>query len=140
MAVRRVDDDQIDAGCNESPDAILRVAPDSHGRADTQALMAVLGRIRIVARFLDVLDRDQAAQLERVVHDQHFLDAVLVQQRQHLVFAGAFLDRDELVLARHDVAHRVLGPFLEAQVAIRHDADELFAVDDRKRRKCSRRG
>ena len=107
------------------------IAADADRSADAQPLAIVLARIRIVARLLDVLDRDQATQAERIVDDEHFLDAVLVQQRQHFLFGSAFLDRDQTLLARHDVLDRIVRFLLEAQVAIGDDADELLAVDDR---------
>jgi hypothetical protein len=69
--------------------------------------------------------------LERVVDHQYFFDAMAVQQLQHFVFVRAFLDRDELVLARHDVAHRILGLLLETQVAAGDNADQLSVLHHR---------
>ncbi len=110
--------------CSVSP-------PTPTGGADAQALAIVLARVRIVARFLNVLDGDQAAQAERVVDNENLLDAELVQQRQHFLFGGAFRDRNQAVLARHDVLDRIVRLLFEAQVAVGHDADQLFTVDDR---------
>jgi hypothetical protein len=110
---------------------LFGIAANADRRADSQAFAIVLACARIVARLLDILDRDQATQAERVVDDQHLLDAMLVQQREHFVLGRTFLDRDQAFLARHDVAHRIVRLLLEAQIPVRHDADELFAVDDR---------
>src|SRR6185312_8161079 len=85
----------------------------------------------IVARLLDVLHRDQSAQLERLVDHQYLLDAVLVQQAQDFILTCPLLHRDELFLARHDVAHRVFGFRLEAQIAAGDDADQTIAIDNR---------
>jgi hypothetical protein len=57
---------------------------------------------------LDVLHRDHAAQAEVVVDDQHLLDAVLVQQLQHLVLGRALAHRDQPLARRHDLADRLV--------------------------------
>ena len=129
--MRGIDDDHIDAGLDQRAHALVGIATDADRGADTQALVLVFGRIRIVVRLLDVLDRDQAAQLERVVDDKHFLDAVPVQELQHLILARAFLHRNEALLARHDVLYRIFRLLLETQIAAGNDTDELLAVDDR---------
>src|SRR5699024_2740045 len=77
------------------------------------------------------LDGNQAAQFELVVDHQNLLNAVAVQQLQHLVLAGALAHGDKLVLACHDVAHRVIGPALKAHVAAGDNADQLAAVHHR---------
>ena len=58
----------------------IRVATDADGGTDAQTLVLIFRRIRIVARFLNVFDRYQPAQLKRVVHDENFLDAVTMQR------------------------------------------------------------
>ena len=131
MTVRGIDDEHVDARVDQRRDALFGIAADADRRADAQAFAIVLARVRIVARLLDVLDRDQAAQTKRIVDDQHLLDAVLVQQRQHFVLGSALLHRDQPLLARHDVLDRILGLLLEAQVAVGDDADELLAIDHR---------
>ncbi len=131
MAVRGIDDEHVDARFDQRLDALLGIAADADRRADAQPLAIVLARVRIVARLLDVLDRDEAAQAERIVDDQHLLDAMLVQQREHFVLGRAFAHGHQTILARHDVLDRIVGLLLEAQIAVGHDADELLAVDDR---------
>jgi hypothetical protein len=130
MAVRGVDDDDVDARGHERFDALLGVAADAHRRAAQQAFAAVIGGVGIVLLLLDVLDGDQAAQCEAVVHHQHLLDAVLVQQLQDFVVTGAFAHGDEAILLGHDVADRIVELLLEAHVASGDDADELAAVVD----------
>jgi hypothetical protein len=72
---------------------------------------------------LDVLDGDEAAQLEGVVDHQQLLDAVPVQQ--HL----GVLDVDPLAgghqLGGHDRRDLLVEVPLEAQVAVGEDADQL---------------
>src|SRR5690606_30442245 len=125
MAVRGVHDQHVHAGGHQRLDALLGVAAHAHRGADHQPAVRVLGGVGVVGLLLDVLDRDHAAQLEVVVDDQHLLDAVLVQQLEDLVVAGAFLDRDQAVLLGHDVAHRIVELLLEAHVAAGDDAGQL---------------
>ena len=61
------------------------------------------------------------------VHHQHLLDAMLVQQRQHLFLRRVLAHRDQALLRRHDRGHRRIELVLEAQVAVRDDADRLLA-------------
>jgi hypothetical protein len=68
-------------------DALLGAGADADRGAHPQPLVLVTAGVGVVLGLLDVLHRDHAAQLEAVVHHQHLLDAVLVQQGGHL-FAG----------------------------------------------------
>jgi len=56
---------------------------------------------------------------------------VLVQQLQHLILAGTLIDRNQFVLARHDVAHRIVEVAFEAHVAAGDDTDQFTVVDHR---------
>ena len=127
MAVRGIHHDHVHAGLGQCRDAPLGFTAHAHRRADAQAFVRILGGVRIVVRLLDVLDGDQSAQLEGVVDHQHLLDAVLVQQADDFVLGRTFLHRDQLVLAGHDVLHRIVGLLLEAQVAAGDDADQPVA-------------
>ena len=91
MAVRRVDDQDVDAGLDEQRDALVGVHTRANRGADAQRATLVFARQRIVVRFLNVLHGDHAAQLEAVlfVDDEQLLDAVLVQEAEHLVLVGA---------------------------------------------------
>ena len=90
MAVRGIHHDHVDAGRDQRLDARFGIAADADRGADQQRSPLSLAAFGLSRRLLDVLDRDQAAQLELVVDHQHLLDAVLVHQRQHFVVAGAF--------------------------------------------------
>ena len=70
---------------------------------DAQAAHRVLARQRMLARLLDVLDRNQAAQLEGIVHHQDAFQPVLVQQRHRLVAVGALLHRHQPFFRRHEI-------------------------------------
>src|SRR5689334_24582813 len=138
MTVRGIDDEHIDARVDQRRNALFGVAGDADCRADAQPLAIVLARVRVVARLLDVLDRDEAAQPKRIIDDQDLLDTELMQECQHLILGSALLHRDQPVLAGHDVLDRILGLLLEAQVAVGDDADELLAIDHRHARDVMR--
>ena len=59
------------------------------------------------------------------VDHQHLLDAVLVQQREHFFLRRVLAHGDQALLRRHDRRHRRVELRLEAQVAVRDDADHL---------------
>ena len=65
------------------------------GRAHAQAPLAVLGGVRVLQLLLDVLDRDQALQVPRPVHDEELLDPVLMEERACLVVPDVRGDGDE---------------------------------------------
>ena len=75
-AVRRIDDDHIDAGLDQRRDPVVRIVGRADGRADAERAAQVLARAREVLGFLEILGRDHALELELVVNDQHFFDAV----------------------------------------------------------------
>ncbi len=131
VAVRGIHHQHVHAGIDQRGDALLGIATHANRGADQQRFMLVLGCMRVIAGLLDVLDGDQSAQLERIVDHQHFLDAVLVQQQQDVVLAGALAHRHQLFLAGHDVAHRIVVLAFEAQVATSDDANQLGAIDHR---------
>ena len=83
-------------------------------------------------RFLDILDRDQAAQFKRFIDDHDALEAVLVHQALRFGQFGAILDVDKLFARRHFCAHFCIEVFFEAQIAIRDDTEQLLAFNDRK--------
>ena len=85
MAVRGIDDDHVDAGLAQRRDALERVRRRADGGADAQAPALVLAGAREFRGLLEILHGDHAAQFVVAVHDQHLLDAVLVQQHRALL-------------------------------------------------------
>ena len=124
MAVRGVDDDEVDAGLDQSFAARITGFADRRGGGDPQPALLVLAGIGVGHRLLDVLHRDQADAAVVVIDDEEFLDAVLVQEPLGLVLADALAHRDQPLLGHQ------LGNFLppvggKAHVAVGEDADEL---------------
>ena len=82
-----------------------------------------LRRVRILDLLLDVLDGDQALQLEVAIDHQQLLDLVPVQNLARRVERGAHRHGDE-VLPRHHRRDRPVDVGLEPQVAVRQDAHQ----------------
>ena len=102
VAVRRVDDDHVDARLDQRGDPLLRAFAHADRRADAQPALRVLGGVGMLALLEDVLHRDQAPELEIAVDHQHALEAVLVHERLRFLAARAFAHRDQLLARRHD--------------------------------------
>src|SRR5476649_2459052 len=101
------------------------------GRVDHQLALRVFRRQRVLGRFLDILDGDQAAQFELVVDHQHALQAVLVHQALGFGRVGVLVDVDQLVARRHLGARLGVEFLFKTQVAVGDDADHHIAFDDR---------
>ena len=138
MAVRGVDDDDVHARRDQRLDALLVVARDTDRGARAQPPVLVLARERMLGRLQDVLDGDEAAELHRLVDDQHALEPVPVHQLLRVLEVGAFRDRDELVPLGHDVGDRLVEVRLEAEIAVGDDAHDLASLDDRQARELVR--
>jgi hypothetical protein len=85
MPVRRVDHDGVDLGLHQLGEALEEVAARPDRGGDAQATQVVLARVRVLLALLDVLDRDEAAQVAGGVDHGKLLDPVLVQDRARLV-------------------------------------------------------
>jgi hypothetical protein len=95
------------------------------------AAVRVLRRLRELDALLDVLHRDQALQPAVAVDDRQLLDAVAVQQLLGLRERRADGRRHE-VARGHERGHGLREVLLEAEVAVREDADEAaVGVRDR---------
>ena len=88
MAVRGVDDDQIDAGIDQPLGAGEAVVADGRRGGDAQAPLLVLAGVGVEHRLFDVLDGDEADAAIVVVDDEQLLDAVLVQEALGLLLSA----------------------------------------------------
>ena len=131
VSVRGVDHDDIDLGRDQPRDPFVGIRPHADRGRDQQPPVLILTGIGMLGGLLDVLDGDQAPQVERVVHDQDFFDTVLVQQRLDLVARRTLVDRHQPIPGRHHAAHRRVVAGLEAQVTAGDDSGQLVVVDDR---------
>jgi len=132
VAVRGVDDDDVNAGFGQRGGAVFGAFTDTDRGADTQAAMCVLGGQRVFGRLQHVLDRDQATQRVVLAQHQHAFEAVLVHQRTGFVERRAFAHEHDALARRHDARDRLIEIGFEAQVAVGHDADHALTVEHRK--------
>ncbi len=123
--------DHVHAGLHQGGDAFVGAGTHAHGGAHPQPALVILAGQGLVGGLLDVLHRHQAAQLELVVHHQHLLDAVLVQQADDLVLLGAFLHGHQLALGGHDAGDGCIEARFETGVAVGDDAYQLTALHHR---------
>ncbi len=65
VAVRRVDDDDVDPGADERGGALVPVGSGPDGGADAEATLVVLDGLRVLVGLQDVLDRDEPDELAR---------------------------------------------------------------------------
>ena len=96
MAVRGIDDDEIDTGRDQLLGAGKALVADRGRSRDTQAALLVLAGTRVGDRLLDVLDGDQPDATVFIVDDEQLFDAVLVQQALGFLLAHAFAHRDQI--------------------------------------------
>ena len=123
MAVRGVDDHDVDPGGEQRLGPLELLAAGAGGGGDAQPAVLVLAGVRKALRLLDVLDGDQAGAAIVVVDDQQLFDAVLVQQALGLLARDVLAHRDQLVLG-HQLGDRLARIAGEAHVAVGQDADE----------------
>ena len=123
VAVRRVDDEDVDLLGDESLRALEGVGADADRGADPQPAALVLRRERVLDPLLDVLDGDQALELAVGVDDRQLLDLVAVEDLLGLGERRPDRRGDE-VPARHQRRDRLGDVVLEAEVAVGEDADE----------------
>ena len=131
VPVRRVHDEHVDLSVDERGSALHRVRPDADRRPHTQPTLLVLRRVRVLDPLRDVLDRDEPREAPLVIDDRQLLDLVAMEDRLGLLERRADRRGDE-VPARHQRRDGLRGVGLEAEVAVREDADEdAVVVDDR---------
>jgi hypothetical protein len=129
-----IDDDYVDARLHQQFHALFVVLAYADRSARAQLAVFVLTGVRVFGLLGDVFHRHQAAQFERVVDDQHAFQTMAVHKRLGFGERRAFLDGDETIARRHDVAHRFVQTLFEAQVAVGDDADQLRPFDNRETR------
>ena len=127
VAVRRVHDEDVHLGVDERRSPLERVRPDPDRRAHAQAALVVLRRVGVLDLLRDVLDGDEALEPSVGVDDRELLDLVAMEDRLGLLERRADRRGDE-VAARHERRDGLRGVGLEAEVAVREDADEDTVV------------
>ena len=131
VALRGVQDDDVDPGLDQLPQPQLVGLARPHGGPDEQLLVPVLGGVGVAAVLLQVGPRHQRDELALVVDDGQLALLRLLEDGVGLPEGDAGLRGDQLIQPRHDrleldalLAGRVVE---EVDVARRHDAEQLAA-------------
>ncbi len=127
MAVGGIHHQHVDTGGNQCVDPLVGLGAGAHGGAHPEPALLVLAGVGELFGLVDILDGNQAAQVEPVVDHQHLFDAVPVQQRLDLVGFRAFVNSDQPVFAGHDRGNPGIQVGLETDVAA-GDNTHQFAV------------
>src|SRR6266481_4302060 len=130
MAVGGVDGDDVGFVLGHFDGALEKIAGGADGRADAQAALLIFCSARVFEFFLDVLYGDEAFEIEVLIDDEKFFDAMLLQKALRFVERGADGNGDEVILGHHG-AYELIVIFFEAQVAVGEDAGEAGAARDR---------
>src|SRR5690606_30306480 len=131
VAVGSVYHDHVYTGFGQCGNTGFGVATGTHRSTNTQTALLVFTGQRVILGLLDILNSNQAAQLEVVVDHQHFLDAMAVQQLFHVFKAGALFDSHQLVFRRHDIPHRGIHAALKADITAGNDTYQVVAIHHR---------
>ena len=127
MPVRRVDDDEIDAGVDQGFAAGVAGFADTGGGGDPQPALLVLASVGIGDGFLNVLHRDQADAPIVAIDHQKLFDPMLMQKPFCFVLADTLAHRDEPILG-HQLGHFLPPVGGKAHVAIGENADQLAGM------------
>src|SRR5690554_3503118 len=129
MAVRRIDNDHIDACLHKKLDPLIAISARANSGADAQSPALIFNRLGMLLGLEEVFNCDEPSELPLIVDDGEFLDAMLMKKFARLLLSDARLRRDEL--ARHQLAHRKIEAIFKAHIAARKDADGLIALNNR---------
>ena len=130
MAVRRVEDQIVRARSEQGTRALKNVGGDADGRSAQQPALGVLRGIGVSVRFFYILDRNEAAELEVLVHQRQLFDLLASQDLFRFVERRSDGGRDKALL-RHDVVDLHVEVRHEPQVAVGDDPHEspVFVAD-----------
>ena len=130
----RIHHDHVNSGLNQRGYPCIGISTCADSCASPKTTLFVLAGQRIILRLLDILDGDQPAQFEVVIHDQDFFNAVAMQQLFHVVQIGALFHRHQLVLGGHDFRDRRVQAAFKANITTGDDTNEIDTVHHRQPR------
>ncbi len=123
VTVRGVHHQHVDLRIHERRRPLERVVPDPDRRPDPEPALVVLRRVRVLDPLRDVLDGDEPLEPPLGVDHRELLDLVAVEDLARLVQRRPD-GRSHEVAGRHERRDRLRDVGLEAEVAVREDADE----------------
>ncbi len=129
MSMGRIDGYDVRAGRQKRFDARFPI-DNAHGCAHPQASERILAGVGKAPDLFNVLDGDKPFKAVIVIDDEQFFDAVFVEELFGFFESDIGFNRHQLVLG-HDVGHRLIQVFLEPQIPVRQNADQLFVFHHR---------
>ena len=129
VTVCGVDREDVGFGFHDFDGAFEEVAGGADSGADAQAAVVVFAGARIFEFLLDVFYGDEAFEVEVLIDDEKFFDAVFLQDAFGFFERGADGDGDEIVFG-HDRADELIVIFFEAQIAVGENPSESRAAGD----------
>ncbi len=131
VGMGRVENEEVHLGPHQGRGPLQVVARGTHGGTHPQPAKLVLAGHGVLDGLLDVLDRDQPLEVAGAVDHEDLLDAVLVELGLGLL-QGRPLGHGDQVFLGHQLADRLVQLFLETEVAVGEDADQVpFGIGHR---------
>ena len=130
VAVSGINAEDVNAGFNQRFDTLFSAGTDGNGSAAEELAGGVVSGVRKFSSLDDIADRHQAGELELIVNDQNALETMLVHQSLGFFEGGALLHNDEAFAGGHDGGNRHILAVFEADVAVRHHAENRAVFSD----------
>ena len=131
VAMSGVDGDDVGLGARHFNGALQVVPGSADGGADAEATLLVFGGARIFEFFLDIFDGDETFEVEVLIDNEEFFDAMFLENAFGFFQGGADGNGDEVGLGHH-IADELGMIFFKAEIAIGEDAGEASAAGDGK--------
>ena len=124
VAVGTIQRQDIDLGFHQGSGALLHIVTDADGAGDQQAVLAVAGGIGVLLGLFDILDGDEASEVEVFIHDGQLFHLAAQQQGLGFLQGDALGSGDEVLLGHH-LADGDIEAGHELEVAVGDDAHQL---------------
>ena len=131
VTVGGIDGENVGADFGHVYSTFEEIAGSPDCGAYAEAAVVVFGGTRIFEFFLNVFYGDETFEVEILIDDEKFFDAVLLKNFFGLFESGADGNGDQIVFG-HDLADELAMIFFEAKIAIGEDAGETRAAGDGK--------
>ncbi len=125
--MRGVDGEDVGFGLGHFHGALQKIARGADCGADTQTALIVFRGARIFEFLLNIFYGDQAFEVEILIDDEKFFDAMFLQNALGFFEGGADGNGDEIVFG-HDGTDQLSVIFLKAKIAIGENAGKTRAA------------
>ena len=130
MTMCGIQNNNVNLGFCQSCHTIQNIGSNTNTCTAEQTSLCILCCKRIFDRLLNILDRDQALQIEVLINDRQLLFSCLCQNLLCFFQCDTFGSRNQ-TFTGHGFFNLLGKICLEFQVAVGNDADQLFALCDR---------